>query len=84
VEEERLDHIYKEIRESLAQKANVGNNNNDDNNDKKHEETTTIIDMFLDPTSIQEMVQYSIEEYSSPDKRVKKDSTNSVVELNGQ
>ena len=71
--EKRLDHIYKEIRESLAQKANVSNNNNDDNNnDKKHEETTTIIDMFLDPTSIQEIVQYSIEEYSSPDKRVKK------------
>jgi hypothetical protein len=77
VEEERmekqLDHIYKEIRESLAQKANVSNNNNDDNNnDKKHEETITIIDMFLDPTPIQEMVQYSIEEYRSPDKRVKK------------
>ena len=70
--EKRLDDIYKEIRESLAQKANVSNNNNDDNNnDKKHEETTTIIDMFLDPTPIQEMVQYSIEEYSLPDKRVK-------------
>lgn len=70
--EKRLDDIYKEIRESLAQKANVSNNNNDDNNDKKHEETTTIIDMFLHPTPIQEIVQYSIEEYRSPDKRVKK------------
>ena len=70
--EKRLDDIYKEIRDSLAQKANVSNNNNDDNNDKKHEETTTIIDMFLDPTPIQEIVQYSIEEYSSQDKRVKK------------
>ena len=72
--EKRLDDIYKEIRESLlAGKANVSNNNNDDNNnDKKHEEITTIIDMFLDPTPIQEIVQYSIEEYSSPDKRVKK------------
>jgi hypothetical protein len=71
--EKRLDDIYKEIRESLAQKANVGNNNNnDDNNEKKHEETTTIIDMFLDPTPIQETVQYSIEEYSSPAKLVKK------------
>lgn len=70
--ERRLDDIYKEIRESLAQKANVNNNYSDDNNDKKHEETTTIIDMFLDPTPVQETVQYSIEEYSSPDKRVKK------------
>jgi hypothetical protein len=70
--ERRLDDIYKEIRESLAQKANVSNNNNDDNNDKKHEESTTIIDMFLDPTPIQEMVQYSIEEYRPPDKQVKK------------
>ena len=70
--EKRLDDIYKEIQESLAQKANVSNNNNDDNDDNKKEERITIIDMFLDPTPIQEIVQYSIEEYSSPDKRVKK------------
>jgi hypothetical protein len=70
--EKQLDDIYKEIRESLlAQKAKVGNNDDDDN-DKKHEEKNTIIDMFLDPTPIKEMVQYSIEEFSSPDKRVKK------------
>jgi hypothetical protein len=27
--------------------------------------------MLLDPTPIHELVRYSIEEYSSPDKRVK-------------
>jgi hypothetical protein len=69
--EKRLGDIYKEIQESLAQKAKVGNNNDDDN-DKKHEERNTIMDMFLDPTPIREMVRYSIEEYNSPDKRVKK------------
>ena len=69
--EKRLGDIYKEIEESLAQKAKVGNNNDDDN-DKKHEGRNTIIDMFLDPTPIREMIQYSIEEYNSPDKRVKK------------
>jgi hypothetical protein len=69
--EKRLGDIYKEIQESLAQKAKVGNKNDDDN-DKKHEERNTIMDMFLDPTPIREMVRYSIEEYNSPDKRVKK------------
>jgi len=70
--EKRLGDIYKEIQESLlAQKAKVGNNNDDDN-DKKHEERNTIRDMFLDATPIKEAVQYSIEEYSLPDKRVKK------------
>ncbi|MFY9872781.1 MAG: hypothetical protein WAK17_23985 [Candidatus Nitrosopolaris sp.] len=69
--EKRLGDIYKEIQESLAQKAKVGNKNDDDN-DKKHEERNTIMDMFLDPTPIREMVRYSIEDYNSPDKRVKK------------
>lgn len=69
--EKRLGDIYKEIQESLAQKAKVGSKNDDDN-DKKHEERNTIMDMFLDPTPIREMVRYSIEEYNSPDKRVKK------------
>lgn len=69
--EKRLGDIYKEIQESLAQKAKVGNKNDDDN-DKKYEERNTIMDMFLDPTPIGEMVRYSIEEYNSPDKRVKK------------
>ena len=68
--EKRLADIYKEIQESLVQKAKVGNNNDD--NEKKHEErNTTIMDMFLDPTPIIE-TDYSIEEYTSPDKRVKK------------
>jgi hypothetical protein len=69
--EKRLADIYKEIQESLAQKAKAGNNNDDDN-DKKHEERNTIMDMFLDPTPIRKMVWYSIEEYNSSDKRVKK------------
>jgi hypothetical protein len=30
------------------------------------------MDMFLDPTPIRKMVWYSIEEYNSSDKRVKK------------
>jgi len=68
--ERRLGDIYKEIQEYLAQKAKVGDNNDNDN-DKKHEERYTIIDMFLDPTPIIE-TDYSIEEYTSPDKRVKK------------
>ena len=64
--EKRLADIYKEIQEYLAQKAKVGNNNDD--NEKKHEErNTTIMDMFLDPTPIRELVRYSIEEYNSQD-----------------
>ena len=62
----RLSDVYKEIQESLAQKAKVCNNNDDDN-DKKHEDRNTIMDMFLDPTPVREMVRYSIEEYNSPD-----------------
>jgi hypothetical protein len=54
--EKQLDDIYKEIQDSLAEKAEVGNDNND--NDKKHEERNTIKYMFLNP--IKETARNSI------------------------